>query len=406
MGRAHRSPDVGDGGALIELADAEADQHGRLTRVARELAADGGPDATRVPGCMVRRIKLKTAGSSAPEIFSTPTAMSWLLTSGDSSTYSLVLEHLLLKTVDRNGRQSACLKTDGTSACTRTVLSLTSKRSTLQAVPPAGSPDFGSSGHDRSRERSRDRLTDRLMDRSAVSVRSDAPARRELRGLRVSSRANSDGPVRRPHRLSRPPRRRRTRRGTYRSGSCFPTLAVTMRVGSSTRAASSGAKRSKSPSPSFGPLRRSSGERGPAHSEAQSGLIRGLSPWRSRDLHPLETPSELLPRCRHASTLSCALVRVSMVGLITAVPGNAAQRGQPCRVAAVADPEQFPPSSGRNRRRLPAGIRSAKRAGSLPRVSGAVGTVLEPTGSSVPTESPRNPRHPCQGSAPRLSLCP
>jgi hypothetical protein len=57
MGRAHRSPDVGDGGALIELADAEADQHGRLTRVARELAADGGPDATRVPGCMVRRIE-------------------------------------------------------------------------------------------------------------------------------------------------------------------------------------------------------------------------------------------------------------------------------------------------------------------------------------------------------------
>ena len=165
----------------------------------------------------------------------------------------------MLKTVDRNGRQSACLKTDGTSACTRTVLSLTSKRSTLQAVPPAGSPDFGSSGHDRSRERSRDRLTDRLMDRSAVSVRSDAPARRELRGLRVSSRANSDGPVRRPHRLSRPPRRRRTRRGTYRSGSCFPTLAVTMRVGSSTRAASSGAKRSKAP----------------AHGSALSGGARG-----------------------------------------------------------------------------------------------------------------------------------
>jgi hypothetical protein len=59
MGRAHRSLDVGDRGALIELADAEADQHGRRTRVARELAADGGPDATRVPGCSGAADQLK-----------------------------------------------------------------------------------------------------------------------------------------------------------------------------------------------------------------------------------------------------------------------------------------------------------------------------------------------------------
>jgi hypothetical protein len=39
--------------------------------------------------------------------------MSWLVTSGDSSTYSLVSEHLLLKAVDWNGRQSDCVKTDG-----------------------------------------------------------------------------------------------------------------------------------------------------------------------------------------------------------------------------------------------------------------------------------------------------
>ena len=51
VGRAHRSLDVGDrGGAHRELADAEADQQERRTRVARELAADVGPDATRVPG--------------------------------------------------------------------------------------------------------------------------------------------------------------------------------------------------------------------------------------------------------------------------------------------------------------------------------------------------------------------
>jgi hypothetical protein len=55
---------------------------------------------------------------------------------------------------------------DGTRACTRTVLSLTSRRSTLCASSPARSSDLGSSDHDRSGERSRDRSTDRSRERS------------------------------------------------------------------------------------------------------------------------------------------------------------------------------------------------------------------------------------------------
>src|SRR6266542_2340342 len=55
-------------------------------------------------------------------------------------------------------------------------MSLTSRRSTLQAVPPAGSRDSGSSGHDRSGYRSRERSTDRSMDRSADSIPHGAPA--------------------------------------------------------------------------------------------------------------------------------------------------------------------------------------------------------------------------------------
>jgi hypothetical protein len=42
--------------------------------------------------------------------------MSWLVTSGDSSTYSLVLEHLLLKTVDME-RKTIRLLENGRNEC-------------------------------------------------------------------------------------------------------------------------------------------------------------------------------------------------------------------------------------------------------------------------------------------------
>jgi hypothetical protein len=79
-------------------------------------------------------------------------------------------------------------------------------------------------------------------------------------GLRVSLRAYGGGPVLRPHRWSRSPRRRRTRR-TYCSGSCFPTLAVAMSAWSSTRAARPATKNSP-PTPSKLSIREWSAYRG------------------------------------------------------------------------------------------------------------------------------------------------
>ena len=57
----------------------------------------------------------------------------------------------------------------GARACTRSVASLTSKRSTPHRLSPADSRKFGSSGDDRSGERSRDRSTDRSRERSRGS---------------------------------------------------------------------------------------------------------------------------------------------------------------------------------------------------------------------------------------------
>jgi hypothetical protein len=57
----------------------------------------------------------------------------------------------------------------GARACTRSVASLTSKRSTRHRLSPADSRKSGSSGDDRSGERSRDRSTDRSRERSRGS---------------------------------------------------------------------------------------------------------------------------------------------------------------------------------------------------------------------------------------------
>jgi hypothetical protein len=59
----------------------------------------------------------------------------------------------------------------GARACTRTVASLTSKRSTRHPLSSADSGKSGASGDDRSGERSRDRSTDRSRERSGGSCK-------------------------------------------------------------------------------------------------------------------------------------------------------------------------------------------------------------------------------------------
>jgi hypothetical protein len=74
---------------------------------------------------------------------------------------------------------------DGPRACTRTILSPTSRRSTLQGFLPAPFRDSGSSGHDRLGERLRDRLTDRSRERSdCLPVQAAATQPRRHRRVR------------------------------------------------------------------------------------------------------------------------------------------------------------------------------------------------------------------------------